>query len=134
MKRILAFFVLLFCMAAPAEAKSRLINIWIPKEAFSDATVPICVNPDDLSVTRCALYPWDEEKTKFSLFVEVENTSKEKIVIDETWLYAADKNKETIAVLPYIFRIADSVISPGERVLLHAGVVPYRKADSKAPE
>ena len=134
MKKIWTVCFLMLLLAVPALAKSRYINIWIPKEAFSDSDVSIDVEPDDLRVTRYALYPWDKTGTRFSLFVEVENTSSEKIVIDETWLFMTKENRKTIAVLPYIFRCVDNVLSPGETGLLHAGAVPYRQVDEKAPE
>ena len=95
MKRITAVFVLLLCLIVSARADEmprRLVHLWIPKEAFGSTEAVIRVKPDVLRVTQCALYPWDEDETRYSLFIEVENTSNEAIVMNEGTLSACDAN------------------------------------------
>ena len=63
------------------------------------------------------------------MFVELENTSDNLIVLDETWLYTCKADKETTATwhFPLIdgaFYRTASRFYPGERVILYAGSEP----------
>lgn len=86
-------------------------------------------NPDETGHAQgCApiVIPWDDEGTQWSVFIEVENESESKIVLDETWLIACNAEKEEFARwhVPAIggaFYSTVRVIQPGERVVLFAG-------------
>lgn len=84
------------------------------------------MKPDMLKVVRQSVIPWDEEGMKWSVFVELENESDSKIVLDETELLACDGEKEEFArwYVPAIggaFYSTGRVVLPGERVVLFAG-------------
>lgn len=79
-------------------------------------------------VIRHSLWPWDGEGTHWSMFVEIENTSAEKLVIDEDWLIACRANREEIATADYVFEYTTNILAPGEKAVLYAGVYPYPKA------
>lgn len=122
--------VLLCVMAFSAEASQKL-NIYIEKDAIlahDISAADIRIRPEGMvRVTRHSLWPWDNEGTKWSMFVEIENTSDGKIVIDEDWLIACKENRDEIASADYIFQFATDILEPGERVVLHAGAYPYVK-------
>ena len=129
--RILALAMLMVTMAAPAQASQKL-NIYIDKDAFlahDTSAADIRIRPEGMvRVTRHSLWPWDEAGTQWSLFVEIENTSAERIVIDEDWLIACRANRDEIATADYVFELTTNVIYPGERTVLFAGAYPYAKA------
>ena len=86
----LALLVLLAGLCVPALAGNTLMNVYIEKETLNEeeaAQKAICSKNGELRVTRQSVYPWDEEGSRWSVFVELENTSDGPIVMDETWLY-----------------------------------------------
>lgn len=129
--RILAFAALMIAMAVSAQASQKL-NIYIDKDAalaHDVSAADIRIRPEGMvRVTRHSLWPWDEAGTKWSMFVEIENTSDEKIVIDEDWLIACKANRDEIASADYVFMATTNVVAPGERAVLHAGAYPYARA------
>lgn len=140
MKKIVRAIILsaiLLLGVAPAQAAEKL-NIYIDKAALlaCDAGEEnIRISPEGMvQVTRCALWPWDEAGTQWSMFAELENISQEKIVIDETWLIACKANRDEIATAPYVFFATDNIMEPGERVVLHAGAYPYVKNKGTAAD
>ncbi len=128
----LALLVLLAGLCVPALAGNTLMNVYIEKETLNEeaaAQKAICSKNGELRVTRQSVYPWDEEGSRWSVFVELENTSDSPIVMDETWLYTCKADKETTATwhFPQIdgafYRTAVRFY-PGERVILYAGSEP----------
>ena len=129
--RLLVLMVLMISMAASAQASQKL-NIYIDKDAMlahDVAAADIRIRPEGMvRVTRHALWPWDEEGTRWSMFVEIENTSTEKIVIDEDWLIACKANRDEIATADYVFEYTTNRFGPGEKIVLYAGAYPYALA------
>lgn len=129
--RILALAVLMVTMTASAQASQKL-NIYIDKEAIlahDVSAADIRIRPEGMvRVTRHSLWPWDEAGTKWSMFVEIENISAERIVIDEDWLIACKANRDEIATADYVFEYTTNILAPGEKAVLYAGVYPYPKA------
>lgn len=129
--RILALAVLMVTMTASAQASQKL-NIYIDKEAIlahDVSAADIRIRPEGMvRVTRHSLWPWDEAGTKWSMFVEIENISAERIVIDEDWLIACKANRDEIATADYVFECTTNILAPGEKAVLYAGVYPYPKA------
>ena len=124
----------------PALAGNTLMNVYIEKETLNEeeaAQKAICSKNGELRVTRQSVYPWDEEGSRWSVFVELENTSDGPIVMDETWLYTCKADKETTATwhFPQIdgafYRTAVRFY-PGERVILYAGSEPVYASQSDA--
>jgi len=120
----------LLCVAAISAEASQMLNIYLDKDALLAHDIPaadILIRPEGMvRVTRHSLWPWDEEGRKWSMFVEIENTSQEKIVIEDSWLIACKANRDEIAAADCVFAATDKVLGPGERVVLHAGVEPWR--------
>ncbi len=120
------------CLAAPALANGTLMNLYIQKETLNEQQTQekgIFSKNHELRVTRQSVYPWNEEGKRWAVFVEVENTSDDLIVIDETWLYTCKADKETTATwhFPYMdgaFYRTVNRFYPGERAILYAGSVP----------
>ena len=136
----LALLVLLAGLCVPALAGNTLMNVYIEKETLNEeeaAQKAICSKNGELRVTRQSVYPWDEEGSRWSVFVELENTSDGPIVMDETWLYTCKADKETTATwhFPQIdgafYRTAVRFY-PGERVILYAGSEPVYASQSDA--
>lgn len=129
--RILAISALMLTMAASAQASQKL-NIYINKDAMLSHDVSaadIRIRPEGMvRVTRHSLWTWDEEGSKWSMFVEMENTSAEKIVIDEDWLIACKANRDEIATADYVFEYTTNRFGPGEKIVLYAGAYPYALA------
>lgn len=129
--RILALAVLMVTMTASAQASQKL-NIYIDKEAIlahDVSAADIRIRPEGMvRVTRHSLWPWDEAGTKWSMFVEIENTSTERIVIDEDWLIACKANRDEIATADYVIKCTTNRFGPGERIVLYAGAYPYALA------
>lgn len=125
-KWISAVLLVLLCVAAVSAQASQMLNVYIDKDALlahDISAADIRVRPEGMvRVVRHSLWPWDEEGTQWSLFVEIENTSKEKIVIDETWLVACKANRDEIASAEHAFAVTDNVLDPGEKAVLYAGV------------
>ena len=131
---LILFMMLLLCVGSHAQAKEERLNIYLNKEALLAHDVnaaDIRIRPEGkVRVTRHSLWPHDEDGTAFTLFVEIENTSDEKIVLDNNWLYACKANRDEIAVAN-----TDSsddpmdwptrVVYPGEKVVIHAGILPW---------
>lgn len=134
MKKTLALLLLavLLCAAAVSAQASRKLNIYIDKDAMLShdiSAADIRVRPEGMvRVIRHSLWPWDEEGTQWSMFVEIENTSQERIVIDEDWLIACKANRDEIATADYVFEYTTNILAPGEKAVLYAGVYPYPKA------
>lgn len=132
-KWILAALLAMLCLTAIAAQASQMLNIYIDKDAalvHDILAADIRIRPEGMvRVVRHSLWPWDEGGTQWSLFVEVENTSEEKIVIDETWLVACKGNRDEIATADYAFLATDNVMDPGERVVLYVGVEPWMMPD-----
>ena len=120
----------LLCMTVFSAQASQMLNIYIDKDALLAHDVSaahIRVRPENMArVTRHSLWPWDEAGNQWSLFVEIENTSKEKIVIDENWLVACKANRDEIAAADDAFKMTDNVLAPGERTVLYAGVESWQ--------
>ena len=131
MKKLVFVWMLCACIGfgMTVQASGTLFNAYLPKAILSEeeaAQEKIQMKPDMLKVVRQSVIPWDDEGTKWSVFIEVENESEGKIVLDETWLIACDAEKEEFArwYVPAIggaFYSTVRVIQPGERVVLFAG-------------
>ena len=131
MKKLVFVWMLCVCIGfgMTAQASGTLFNAYLPKAILSEeeaAHEKIQMKPDMLKVVRQSVIPWDDEGTKWSVFIEVENESEGKIVLDETWLIACNAEKEEFArwYVPAIGGALYStvrVIQPGERVVLFAG-------------
>ena len=125
--RILALAMLMAAMAASAQASQKL-NIYIDKDAFlahDTSAADIRIRPEGMvRVMRHSLWPWDEEGGQWSMFVEIENTSTERIVIDEDWLIACKANRDEIATADYVFEYTTNRFGPGEKIVLYAGAYP----------
>lgn len=131
MKKVIGcvmFMALLCAMTFSAQA-AQLLNIHINKDALlahDISSADIRIRPEEMvRVTRHSLWPWDEEGTRWSMFVEIENVSNEKIVIDEDWLIACKANRDEIDSVDYVFESTDNVLDPGEYTVLYAGAYPY---------
>ena len=120
-----ALLGLSICIAQAAEK----LNIYMDKDALlvhDISAAEIRIRPEDMvRVTRHSLWPWDEDGTKWSMFLELENISDENVIIDESYLIACKANREEIASADYVFRYPTSILQPGEKVILHAGAYPY---------
>ena len=131
MKKLIFVWMLCVCIGfgMTAQASGTLFNAYLPKAILSEeeaAQEKIQMKPDMLKVVRQSVIPWDDEGTQWSVFIEVENESESKIVLDETWLIACNAEKEEFARwhVPAIggaFYSTVRVIQPNERVLLFAG-------------
>ena len=102
MKKLVFVWMLCACIGfgMTAQASGTLFNAYLPKAILSEeeaAQEKIQMKPDMLKVVRQSVIPWDDEGTKWSVFIEVENESESKIVLDETWLIACDGEKEEFA-------------------------------------
>ncbi len=123
---------LLVLLCAPASAGNWYFNIYLEKETLNEQQAlekNITSKDGELRVVRQSVYPWDEEGNHWAMFVELENTSDNLIVLDETWLYTCKADKETTATwhFPLIdgaFYRTASRFYPGERVILYAGSEP----------
>lgn len=131
MKKLIFVWMLCVCIGfgMTAQASGTLFNAYLPKAILSEeeaAQEKIQMKPDMLKVVRQSVIPWDDEGTQWSVFIEVENESESKIVLDETWLIACNAEKEEFARwhVPAIggaFYSTVRVIQPGEWVVLFAG-------------
>ena len=131
MKKLVFVWMLCVCIGfgMTAQASGTLFNAYLPKAILSEeeaAREKIQMKPDMLKVVRQSVIPWDEEGTKWSVFVELENESDSKIVLDETWLIACNAEKEEFArwYVPAIggaFYSTGRVVLPDERIVLFAG-------------
>ena len=131
MKKLIFVWMLCVCIGfgMAAQASGTFFNAYLPKAILSEeeaAREKIQMKPDMLKVVRQSVIPWDEEGTKWSVFVELENESESKIVLDETWLIACNAEKEEFArwYVPAIggaFYSTGRVVLPDERVVLFAG-------------
>ena len=131
MKKLIFVWMLCVCIGfgMTVQASGTLFNAYLPKAILSEeeaAQEKIQMKPDMLKVVRQSVIPWDDEGTQWSVFIEVENESESKIVLDETWLIACNAEKEEFARwhVPAIggaFYSTVRVIQPGERVVLFAG-------------
>lgn len=122
----------LLCAAAISAQASQRLNIYIEKEALLSHDVSaadIRIRPEGMvRVTRHSIWPWDEAGEKWSMFLEIENISKEKIVIDEDWLIACKANRDEIATADYVFDYTTNRFDPGEKIILYAGAYPHVQA------
>lgn len=131
MKKLIFVWMLCVCIGfgMTAQASGTLFNAYLPKAILSEeeaAQEKIQMKPDMLKVVRQSVIPWDDEGTQWSVFIEVENESESKIVLDETWLIACNAEKEEFArwhvpAIDGAFYSTVRVIQPGERVVLFAG-------------
>ena len=131
MKKLIFVWMLCVCIGfgMTAQASGTLFNAYLPKAILSEeeaAEEKIQMKPDMLKVVRQSVIPWDDEGTQWSVFIEVENESESKIVLDETWLIACNAEKEEFArwhvpAIDGAFYSTVRVIQPGERVVLFAG-------------
>lgn len=121
-------FMLLCACAFSAQAAQKL-NIYIDKEAIlahDISAADIRIRPEGMvRVTRHSLWPWNQAGEKWSMFVEIENISNEKIVVDEDWLIACKANRDELATAEYIFDYTTNRFNPGEKIVLYAGAYPY---------
>jgi len=124
------YLMILLCAVTFSAQASQMLNIYIDKDAFlahDISAADIRIRPEGMvRVTRHSLWPWDEEGAQWSMFVEIENTSDEKIVIDEDWLIACKANRDEIATAEFALEMTDNVLDPGERTVLHAGVEQWQ--------
>ena len=133
MRRCLAVLLMLISLCAvPFSARAaQKISIYIDKDALLAHEVTAAdrnIRPEGMvRVVRGSLWPWDEAGTKWSMFVEIENISDQKIVIDENRLIACKANRSEMASAEYIFACSDNVMDPGEKIVLYAGSYPYPK-------
>ena len=108
---------------------SQNLNIYLDKDALLRHEAPaedIRICPEGMvRVTRQALWPWDDEGKRWSIFVEIENISDEKIIIDEDWLVACRANRHEIDTADYVFSYMTNIIAPGEKTVLYAGSYPH---------
>ena len=131
MKKLVFVWMLCVCIGfgMTAQASGTFFNAYLPKAILSEeeaAREKIQMKPDMLKVVRQSVIPWDDEGTQWSVFIEVENESESKIVLDETWLIACNAEKEEFArwYVPAIggaFYSTGRVVLPDERVVLFAG-------------
>lgn len=131
MKKLVFVWMLCVCVGfgMAAQASGTLFNAYLPKAILSEeeaAQEKIQMKPDMLKVVCQSVIPWDDEGTQWSVFIEVENESESKIVLDETWLIACNAEKEEFArwYVPAIggaFYSTGRVVLPDERVVLFAG-------------
>lgn len=120
------------CLTAPALAGGTMMNLYLEKETLSAQQAQeadIHSKGHELRVTRQSVYPWDEEGSRWAVFVEVENTSEDLIAIDETWMYTCKADRETTATWHFpsmdgAFYRTVNRFYPGERAILYAGSVP----------
>ena len=134
MKKALMGFLLagLLCVTVISVQASQKLNIYIDQEAIlahDISAADIRIRPEGMvRVTRHSLWPWDGEGKQWSMFVEIENISDEKIVIDEDWLIVCKANRDEIATADYIFDYTINRFGPGERIILYAGAYPYAQS------
>ena len=131
MKKLIFVWMLCVCIGfgMTAQASGTLFNAYLPKAILNEeeaAQEKIQMKPEMLKVVRQSVIPWDDEGTQWSVFIEVENESESKIVLDETWLIACNAEKEEFArwhvpAIDGAFYSTVRVIQPGERVVLFAG-------------
>lgn len=131
MKKLIFVWMLCVCIGfgMTAQASGTLFNAYLPKAILSEEEAvqeKIQMKPDMLKVVRQSVIPWDDEGTQWSVFIEVENESESKIVLDETWLIACNAEKEEFArwhvpAIDGAFYSTVRVIQLGERVVLFAG-------------
>lgn len=129
-KRIAAIvFAVLLCTSMFSAQAAQKLNIYLDKDALLARGVPaadIRIRPEGMvRVTRHALWPWDNEGMRFSMFVEIENISNASIIIDEDWLVACRANQDEMDTADYIFDYTTNIIAPGEKAVLHAGAYPH---------
>lgn len=134
-KRISAILLaILLCVPviSAQAAQTQKLNVYIDKGALlahDISAAEIRIRPEGMvRVTRHSLWPWDEAGTRWSMFVEIENISNEKIVIDEDWLIACKANRDEIATADYVFDYTTNRFDPGEKIILYAGAYPYVQA------
>ena len=142
-KRFFAILLttLLLCFSAHAQAaSSERLNIYIDKGALlahDISAADIRIRPEEgVVVTRHSLWPHDEDGNAFTLFVEIQNLSFEKLVLDDNWLYACRASRADIAVanidasedpIDYVTR----VVYPGQKAVVHAGIWPRLERTGK---
>lgn len=132
MKKVIGCMMLmaLLCTMALSAQAAQKLNIYMDKDALlahDISAADIRIRPEGMAqVTSHSLWPWDEEGSKWSMFVEIENVSNEKIVIDENSLVACKANRDEIASAEGAFAMTDNVLAPGERTVLYAGVESWR--------
>lgn len=140
---VFVLMAVMLCVGVISAQAAQMLNIYIDKDALlahDVSSADIRVRPEGMvRVTRHSLWPWDEAGEKWSMFLEIENTSNEKIVVDEDWLIACRSNREEIEAAAYVFESTTNTIEPGESAVLYAGVNPYvkekhRDADVHADE
>lgn len=123
-------FAMLLCAAVISAQASQMLNLYLDKDALlahDISQADIRIRPEGVvRVLRHSLWPWDDAGSQWSLFAEIENISKEKIVIDENWLVACKANRDEIASADGAFAMTDNVLEPGERTVLYAGVEPWQ--------
>lgn len=131
MKRgfVVLLTLMLLCAVSFSAQAAQKISIYIDKEAILAHEISLDdrdIRPEGMvRVVRHSLWPWDEAGTKWSMFVEIENISDQKIVIDENRLIACKANRSEIASAEYIFACSDNTMDPGEKIVLYAGAYPY---------
>lgn len=116
------------CVCASGAADT-LFNVYLTKETLTEQETMqrnIHTKPDGLKVTRQSVIPWDEEGSRWSVLVELENVSEETIVIDDTWLIACDTQRKELArwnvpAMDGAFWRTGNAVRPKERVVLFAG-------------
>ena len=136
MKKLIFVWMLCVCIGfgMTAQASGTLFNAYLPKAILSEEEAvqeKIQMKPDMLKVVRQSVIPWDDEGTQWSVFIEVENESESKIVLDETWLIACNAEKEEFArwhvpAIDGAFWKTGRTVQPGGRVVLFAGTDEVR--------
>lgn len=127
--RMTVILTALLCLIAISAQASQKLNLYIDKDAFlahDISAADIRIRPEGMvRVLRHSLWPWDEDGAQWSMLVEIENASDEKIVIEDTWLVACKANRDEIATAENAFYMTDKVLDPGERAVLYAGIEPW---------
>lgn len=131
MRRLIAAFALLLLLSVSSSALAgEMLNVYLNKADMLAHKIPssdIRIRPEEaVRIIRHSLWPWDESGSAFSLFVELENTSNEKLVIDEDWLIACKQNRDEIAWADFALDYTCNVVYPGERIVIHAGVKDWQ--------
>ena len=81
MKKLVFVWMLCACIGfgMTAQASGTLFNAYLPKAILSEeeaAQEKIQMKPDMLKVVRQSVIPWDDEGTKWSVFISKWKTSR----------------------------------------------------------
>ncbi|MBP3310616.1 MAG: hypothetical protein J6L72_00075, partial [Butyricicoccus sp.] len=129
MKRILLAALLAALCLYGAGAAAASAALTIPKQVYTQAEADMAKLPGahaGLRVTRLSVYPWYEDGSAYSIFIEVENISEEKIAWDDDGLVALDVYGGEMARGYGLLEGTTALVQPGERMILMAGASTRR--------